>query len=60
MPSEFQQKFDRELDSGLRGLDARKQRRSLMEIRDVSFCSNDYPGLAENVVLHEAVVGCGA
>lgn len=56
MPSEFQKKFDRELESGLRGLEARQQRRSLAEIRGVNFCSNDYLGLSENVALREAVV----
>ena len=56
MPSEFQKKFLGELESGLRGLDARKQRRSLAEIRGVNFCSNDYLGLAENAALREAVI----
>ncbi|MGH9678203.1 MAG: aminotransferase class I/II-fold pyridoxal phosphate-dependent enzyme, partial [Candidatus Acidiferrum sp.] len=55
MPSEFQEKFPRELESGLRGLEARNQRRSLKEIHGVNFCSNDYLGLAENLALREAV-----
>lgn len=56
MPSEFQKKFDREMESGLRALEARKQRRSLAETRGMNFCSNDYLGLSENSSLREAVV----
>lgn len=56
MPSEFQKKFLGEMESGLRRLDARKQRRSLAEIRGVNFCSNDYLGLAENAALREVVI----
>ena len=44
------------MESGLRRLDARKQRRSLAEIRGVNFCSNDYLGLAENAALREVVI----
>lgn len=56
MPSEFQKKFDREMESGLRGLEARQQRRSLTEIHGVNFCSNDYLGLSENAALRESVL----
>jgi 8-amino-7-oxononanoate synthase len=56
MPSEYQNEFFRELDAGLRGLAARNQRRSLVEIHGVNFCSNDYLGLAENPLLYAAVL----
>jgi 8-amino-7-oxononanoate synthase len=56
MPSEFQQKFSGELQSGLRALGARDQRRTLAEIDGVNFCSNDYLGLAQHPGVREAVV----
>ena len=43
------------MQEGLRSLEERSQRRSLAEIRGVNFCSNDYLGLAENLVLRERV-----
>jgi 8-amino-7-oxononanoate synthase len=43
------------LQEGLRSLDERNQRRSLVEIHGVNFCSNDYLGLAENPLLREQV-----
>jgi 8-amino-7-oxononanoate synthase len=55
MPSEFHRLFQRELESGLRGLAAKSQRRTLAEIRGVNLCSNDYLGLAEHPALHIAV-----
>ena len=44
------------LEKGLRLLEERQQRRSLVEIQGVNFCSNDYLGLAEHPELREAVV----
>ena len=43
------------MHQGLRGLEARSQRRSLAEIHGVNFCSNDYLGLAENPALRKEV-----
>jgi 8-amino-7-oxononanoate synthase len=56
MPSEFHRAFQREVDSELRGLDARDQRRSLIEVRGVNLCSNDYLGLTESQELRAAVM----
>src|SRR5260370_26716131 len=55
MPSNFQLSFPRELEAGLRRLEAQSGRRLLAEIRGVNFCSNDYLGLAENAALKEAI-----
>src|SRR3974390_2627743 len=44
------------LEKGLRLLEERHQRRSLVEIQGVNLCSNDYLGLAEHPELREAVV----
>jgi 8-amino-7-oxononanoate synthase len=62
MPTEFQKTFQRDLEGGLHGLEARGQRRSLAEIGGrggvggVNFCTNDYLGLAESEELRAAVV----
>jgi 8-amino-7-oxononanoate synthase len=57
MPSDLNGAFRRELEDGLRGLEARSQRRSLSEIAGVNLCSNDYLGLAEDARLRAAVLG---
>lgn len=44
------------LEKGLRLLEERHQRRSLVEIQGINFCSNDYLGLADHAELKEAVV----
>jgi 8-amino-7-oxononanoate synthase len=56
MPSEFHEALNRELRAGLRELDSRSQRRSLVEISGVNLCSNDYLGLAEHPALREAII----
>jgi len=56
MPSEFHRSFHGELESGLRALEARSQRRTLAEVQGVNLCSNDYLGLAGHPALHAAVV----
>jgi 8-amino-7-oxononanoate synthase len=55
MPFDALSAWKERLRQGLRGLDARSQRRSLAEIHGVNFCSNDYLGLAENPELRDAV-----
>ena len=55
MPSNFQLSFQRELETGLRGLEAHSRRRSLAGIRGVNLCSNDYLGLAGHPALKAAV-----
>ena len=56
MPFKFHTGFYRELETGLKELEARSQRRSLAEIRGVNLCSNDYLGLADHPALKEAVL----
>jgi 8-amino-7-oxononanoate synthase len=55
MPSDALAVWKDHLHQGLRGLEARSQRRSLVEIHGVNFCSNDYLGLAENPALRAEV-----
>src|SRR5215831_4143950 len=55
MPSDALALWKTGLREGLRSLEARGLRRSLMEIQGVNFCSNDYLGLAESPVLRERV-----
>ncbi len=55
MPSDALCTWKAYLQEGLRELEERSQRRSLMEIRGVDFCSNDYLGLAKNPALRERV-----
>ena len=56
MPIERNDSLGGELEEGLRGLEARSQRRSLCEIAGVNLCSNDYLGLAEDQRLRAAVM----
>src|SRR5208282_4318061 len=56
MPSDFQRKFSEQLQSGLRSLAERDQRRTLAEISGINLCSNDYLGLAQSAALREAVL----
>src|SRR5258707_4916876 len=55
MGPNFQETFQGELQSGLRELEARSQRRALAEIRGVNLCSNDYLELSQHPALKEAV-----
>jgi len=52
----FNEHFQGELAQGLRDLDHRGQRRTLVEIPGVSLCSNDYLGLAQHPALRAAVL----
>jgi 8-amino-7-oxononanoate synthase len=56
MPSEFNESLLAELQAGLRALESRSQRRTLVEIRGVNLCSNDYLGLADNPALKQSVI----
>jgi 8-amino-7-oxononanoate synthase len=56
MPSEFNESLLAELQAGLRDLESRSQRRTLVEITGVNLCSNDYLGLADNPSLKQSVV----
>ena len=62
MPSEFHESLLTELRSGLRELESRSQRRTLVETTGVNLCSNDYLGIAEHPALREAVAEavCGS
>jgi 8-amino-7-oxononanoate synthase len=54
-PGSFQERFQGELQVGLRELEAREQRRSLAEIQGTNLCSNDYLELSRHPALKEAV-----
>src|SRR6202035_3831217 len=56
MPSEFNDSLLAELQAGLRDLESRTQRRTLVEITGVNLCSNDYLGLANNTSLKQTVI----
>ncbi len=56
MPSDALSAWKAGLHAGLRSLEDRSRRRSLVEIRGVNFCSNDYLGLAEHPALREQLV----
>jgi len=56
MPSEFNDSLLAQLQAGLRELESRSQRRTLVEITGVNLCSNDYLGLAESPALKQTVI----
>ena len=51
----FQEKFQGELEAGLREPEAREQRRTLAEIQGTNLCSNDYLELSRHPGLKEAL-----
>jgi 8-amino-7-oxononanoate synthase len=54
MPSEFQNSLLSELEGGLRRLESKSQRRSLLQVAGVNLCSNDYLGLSQSAELRDA------
>jgi len=64
MPTEFHRAFQREMQDGLRDLEKREQRRTLVETSasgdssraSVNLCSNDYLGLSDSEELRSAVI----
>ena len=56
MQSEPKNKLLHQLQDELHALEARNQRRTLIEIQGINLCSNDYLGLSRNPVLKEAIV----
>ncbi|HKW62600.1 MAG TPA: 8-amino-7-oxononanoate synthase [Candidatus Acidoferrum sp.] len=55
MPFNFQERFQEELQAGLRELEAREQRRTLAEIQGTNLCSNDYLELSRHPALKEVI-----
>ena len=53
---EFNESLLAELQAGLRELESRRQRRTLVEISGVNLCSNDYLGLADSLALKQNVI----
>lgn len=51
----FREELQRELEAGLRELEAGEQRRSLEEIHGINLCSNDYLELSRHPEMKEAV-----
>jgi 8-amino-7-oxononanoate synthase len=56
MPSESNESLLAELQAGLRELESRSRRRTLVEITGVNLCSNDYLGLSDNPALKQTVI----
>ncbi|HXA00114.1 MAG TPA: 8-amino-7-oxononanoate synthase [Candidatus Dormibacteraeota bacterium] len=56
MPSEFKNSLLSQLESGLRRLESKSQRRSLLRVAGVNLCSNDYLGLSQNEGLRAAIL----
>jgi 8-amino-7-oxononanoate synthase len=56
MRSEFNESLLAELQAGLRELESRSQRRTLVDITGMNLCSNDYLGLADNPALKQTVI----
>jgi 8-amino-7-oxononanoate synthase len=56
MLTEFHAQLERELAEGLGQLAARNQLRSLVQVRGVNLCSNDYLGLSEHPALRSALL----
>ncbi len=56
MPGDVLSTWKQTLAKGLRALEQQHQRRTLVVVQGIDFCSNDYLGLAEHPALREAVV----
>lgn len=55
MPAEHSKELQEELKAGLRNLESQGRRRTLVELKGVNLCSNDYLGLSKHCGLREAV-----